>query len=385
VTATVNAATGEAKAVLTDHAALALAEAVKKAEAARQKAVVHIKVEAAANAKSLAVEMPRDAFDKWAAYPQVELILHTEFGEVTLGGKALQVISKAADSGAITISIAKVDPSALTTQALSRVGDRPVFDYKVKAGNSEISSFGGAKVTIGIPYTLKNGEQKNAVVANDLDNSNKMQPVRGMYKPAQKAVIFTVSHFSRYAVAYNEVRFTDVAANAWYNEAVGFVAARGITTGTGNELYSPGAKLTRGQFMVMVMKAYGLEPSNAGAPNFSDAGDTYYTPYLAAAKNAGITSGVGNNRFAPSNEISRQEMVTLLYQVLNYIGELPDKRADKPLSAFNDANQVSSWAKDAMALFVEAGLLSGYEGKLAPRNITTRADMAQMIYNLLSP
>jgi hypothetical protein len=185
-------------------------------------------------------------------------------------------------------------------------------------------------------------------------------------------------------VAYNPVNFNDVATGAWYNKAVGFIAARGITSGTGNGKYSPEAKLTRGEFIVLVMRAYDIAPDTDLANNFSDAGNTYYTGYLAAAKRLGISSGVGNNMYAPGNEITRQEMFTLVYNILKVIGQLPQGDSGKSLSSFSDAGQIASWAKDAMALLVETGTIGGDNGMLTPTSTTTRAEMAQVVYNLLT-
>ena len=116
-------------------------------------------------------------------------------------------------------------------------------------------------------------------------------------------VTFDTTHFSDYAVAYNKLSFKDVAESAWYSKAVGFIAAREITTGTGGGNFSPEARLTRGQFIVMLMKAYDIAPDANPKDNFSDAGGTYYTGYLAAAKRLGISAGIGNNMFAPEKEI----------------------------------------------------------------------------------
>lgn len=381
---TVNTATGIAKVVITGNEGSSIVEAAKKAEAAGQQSVVQIHVEPAADTQSIAVEIPRAAIDALADDTKSALAIQTGFGEVILNERALQAVSNAADAGAVTITINKVETSALTGETRSIVGDRPVFDYTVSVGDREVTDFDGPNVKIIIPYILRDGERENAVVAYYIDGQNRLQIMRGMYNSETKSVILTVSHFSKYAVGYNEVNFADVASGAWYNEAVGFIAARGITLGTGNNLYSPSEKLTRGQLIVMVMKAFGIAPSANGENNFADAGDTYYTGYLAAAKQLGIADGVGNNLFAPEKEISRQEMVTLLYNVLRFIGELPDAAAEKPLSDFSDASQISSWAKNAMEFFVETGLIIGDAGKLSPERSTTRAEMAQVFYNLLS-
>jgi hypothetical protein len=277
-----------------------------------------------------------------------------------------------------------VDGNTLSDEARQAVGDHPVFDFGVTAGGRSVTQFGGY-VTVSVPYVPKNGEDVNSIIIYYINSDGKPEAVpNGHYDPATGTVTFTTTHFSRYAVGYNKVSFTDAAASAWYSKAVGFIAARDITTGTGNGNYSPGSKLTRSEFLVMIMRAYGIEPDASLKDNFADAGITYYTGYLAAAKRMGISGGVGNNMFAPGKEITRQEMFTLLYNALKVIGGLPEGTAGKSLSSFSDAGQIASWAKDAMTLMTETGTVSGSNGKLSPTNTTTRAEMAQVLYNLLS-
>lgn len=88
--------------------------------------------------------------------------------------------------------------------------------------------------------------------------------------------------------------------------------------------------------------------------------------------------------FAPDKEITRQEMLTLLHNALKAIGRLPEGTAGKPLSAFTDADEIAPWAKEAITLLVETGTIGGNESKLSPMGITTRAEMAQVLYKLLS-
>jgi len=156
-----------------------------------------------------------------------------------------------------------------------------------------------------------------------------------------------------------------------------------FTTGTGNGKYSPKAKLTRGEFIVLMMRAYGIAPDENSENNFSDAGCTYYTGYLAAAKQLGISGGVGHNLFAPAKEITRQEMFTLLYNTLKVIDQLPGSNSGKALSDFTDAGQIDTWAKEAMTLLVKTSTVGGSNGTLTPLSSTTRAEMAQVLYNLM--
>ncbi len=88
--------------------------------------------------------------------------------------------------------------------------------------------------------------------------------------------------------------------------------------------------------------------------------------------------------FAPDKKITRQEMFTLLYNALKAIGRLPEGSGGKPLLSFTDTDDIASWAEEAMTLLVETGTISGSGGRLFPTSTATRAEMAQVLYNMLS-
>ena len=159
-------------------------------------------------------------------------------------------------------------------------------------------------------------------------------------------VVFTTTHFSIYAVGYNLISFRDVAINAWYKKAIDFISAREITSGTSYDTFNPDATLTRGQFVVLLINAYGItiDDESMDISNFADAGNTYYTDYLLSAKKLGIVNGIGNNMFAPEQGITRQEMFLMLYNALEVIDELPLQSVDKQVSDFNDSMHVACWA-----------------------------------------
>ncbi|MBP1925149.1 methionine-rich copper-binding protein CopC [Sedimentibacter acidaminivorans] len=244
-----------------------------------------------------------------------------------------------------------------------------------------------APYIISIPYTPTTEEMLNpeSIIIRYVDNSGNLVVVPdGHYDSDTGVLVFNITSFSHYVVSFNKVDFSDVASDAWYRKAVNYIAARGITSGTGYGKYSPDAKLTRSDFLVLLMRSYSIAPDVNTTDNFVDSGNTYYTNYLATAKKLGITAGVGNNMFLPEKEITRQEMFTLLYNALNVIGRLPKQTSDKTLSDFADEELVDSWAKEAMTLLIETGTISGNAGKLSPISTTTRAEMAQVLYNMLS-
>jgi hypothetical protein len=366
---------------VSDAASQAVAEAAHQGNGTA--AAVEIKVEASADAKMVEASLPKTAVDEVASSNINAFTVSTPVAAITFDSQALDTIAAAAATD-VTISAAKVETATLSEEIKQVAGDRPVYNFSVTSGDKTISQFGG-NVSVAVPYTPKAGEDTNAIVIYYINADGKPEMVSNCaYDPVTGMISFTTNHFSQYAVGYNKVSFKDVAEDAWYGKAVGFVAARGITIGTGDGQFSPEGKLTRGQFLIMVMKAYGIATDENAKDNFADCGSTYYTGYLAAAKRLGISHGTGSNMFAPEKEITRQEMFTLLYNTLKSIGEIPAGKNGKELSTFADANQIASWAKDALALFVKTGTISGNERKINPLSTTTRAEMAQVLYNLLS-
>jgi hypothetical protein len=318
--------------------------AVEEAEKLGEGAIIRVvlNVESPANAAAVGVSISKAAVDIALKAGISSLTVSTPSGNVTFDTNTLSGLSEeAAVDIKTTISRAEASTlSSLSPEALRFIGDRPVYNITVAVDGNEISKFEG-EVTVSVPYTPKEGEDINAIVIYYINASGEPEAVSNcVYDPATGMVTFSTRHFSVYAVGYNKIRFKDVAESAWYSKAVTFIAARGITTGTEGGSFSPDAKLTRGQFMVMLMKAYGIASDTDLVNNFSDAGNTYYTGYLAAARRLGISAGVGNNMFGPEKEITRQEMFTLLYNALKVIGQLPGGDSGRKLSDYSDAGQI---------------------------------------------
>ncbi len=361
-----------------------LVEKAREAENQNKNAVIEINVNMSAGANAAEVLIGKAAFDSIVKTTKAEVRVETDLGSVTFDAKALSSISEGSTSGDISIQMKKLDVQSLNDSVKSVVGDRPVYDFTVMAGNEIISAFNGGTASISIPYALKPGEDKNAVVVYFIDDSGNLQTVRGAFNEKTGKVDFKVSHFSKYAIGYNKITFTDIKDGAWYSDAVTFLSARGITTGTSANTFSPGAAISRAEFLVMAMRAYGIEPMKNSTDNFADAGNSYYSDYLAAAKKMKITRGVGDNLYKPNEKISRQDMFTLLYRALDVMNEIPSAEKDGSLDAFSDSDSVAGYAKSAAETLVSAGVISGSGGKLDPTGLSTRAQMAQILQNLMT-
>lgn len=172
--------------------------------------------------------------------------------------------------------------------------------------------------------------------------------------------------------------FLDVGEKEWFYDAVKFAYNEEIVNGVSKEIFSPDGYVTRGQFITMLCRAYKIE--GRSGDNFSDAGNTWYTGYLAAAKQLGISNGTGNNMFTPEEKITREEIITLIYNYLNDGGSYKDDSVN-----FDDADKISEWALDAVKFGVKNGYIKGKDNNcFDPVSCCTRAEAAQIFYNIMN-
>ena len=111
------------------------------------------------------------------------------------------------------------------------------------------------------------------------------------------------------------VGFADVSAGSYYAKAVAWAVENGITGGTGNGLFSPDATCTRAQSAAFLYRAAG-SPAVSGSAGFSDvAADAYYAQAVAWAKEHGITDGIGGGLFGSANDCTRAQIAAFLWRL----------------------------------------------------------------------
>jgi len=213
------------------------------------------------------------------------------------------------------------------------------------------------------------------------DNGNIQVVTNGRYNPETGMVEFKPLHLSMYTAVYNDVAFSDISNVKWAVEAIESLAARGVISGLGDGTFRPNNKVTRAEFIKMLMIALELESEEAEC-TFSDVeeGAWYYEP-IAVAQKLGIVSGKGDGTFGVNDEILRQDMAVMIYRAARLIGiELGDSIDAEP---FTDEAEISGYAKEAVVAMQKAGIINGMgDGRFAPKNNATRAEAAVIIYKL---
>ena len=171
----------------------------------------------------------------------------------------------------------------------------------------------------------------------------------------------------------NKINFTDVSQDYWaYSQIQDFVK-KGYIEGYGDNTFRPKEPIKRNEFVKIFNKVFGL--TNKSGIVFDDTKDNWAKDEIDIAVTNGVAQGIGANKFEPEEYITREAAVKML---ANYM-KIEDKNHDK-IKRFPDYNEISDWARDAFEGNFEKGYIQGTdEGKLAPKNNITRAEVVTLL------
>lgn len=175
--------------------------------------------------------------------------------------------------------------------------------------------------------------------------------------------------------------FVDVAPDTWYFDAVRYAYENSLMVGTSPTAFSPNGMTTRAQIVTILWRLVD-SPAGEAPVDFADVDPAaWYGEAVRWAAGQGIVGGYGNGSFGPNDPVTREQLAAILYRFAQHMGYDTEGQAD--LSGFTDLAQVSTYAREAMAWCVDAGLLSGTSPTtLSPRGQATRAQTAAVLMRL---
>ncbi|NIK76977.1 endo-1,4-beta-xylanase [Paenibacillus castaneae] len=344
---------------------------------------VTIDIPATAGANSYDVQLPLQSLKDSGS---TVLVIKTENGTVELPGNMLAG-TNVGSSESVSVRLGKVSTEGLSNDVRQQIGNHPVISLEFLAGDSVVAwNNPNAPVTVSVPYTPTAEELRNPdhIIIWYIDGSGKATPVpNARYDAASGMVKFSTTHFSNYAVAFVVKSFGDLQSVPWAKKAIEAMASRGIINGTSENAYDPNASIKRADFLSLLVRALELKGNNASVTMFSDVDSSaYYYDAVKIAVQLGIIQGTGNNLFDPNSKISRQDMMVIAARAAKAAGKaLP---TGGTLDAFSDEASVASYAKDSVAALVNAGIVQGSNGKLAPNSFLTRAEAAVILQRIWS-
>ena len=189
------------------------------------------------------------------------------------------------------------------------------------------------------------------------------------------------------SVSAAEMPFQDVKPNDWFYGAVEHVYENDIMHGFDPATFAPNTNITRGMFATVLYRWAGANISPDTANPFSDVTDSiYYHDPIIWAADGGIIDGYGDGRFGPDDNLTREQMVTILYRYAKLIGNVEfGEDNHQAITSFADGEQVNSWALPAMNWALREAIIQGIgNNMLAPKSFATRAQVAQLIFKFSS-
>ena len=179
----------------------------------------------------------------------------------------------------------------------------------------------------------------------------------------------------------SELPFVDVDADNWYYNSVKYCFDNKIIMGTTNETFSPNTNVTRGNLVTILWRMEG-NPQVSGDISFPDVKETdYYYEAVKWAEKSGVVHGYDTGKFGPNNNISREQLATILNNYAKY--KKKDTKAQADLTKYADNKKISSYAREGIAWAVAKKVMSGkVNGTIIdPQGMASRAEAAAMIQN----
>lgn len=179
--------------------------------------------------------------------------------------------------------------------------------------------------------------------------------------------------------------FSDVTGN-WAERSIEQAAEQGLVEGY-QGAYRPNDTMTRAEFVTILHRAMGA-PEPAGKASFTDLTQTWYLDAVAWAEQNGVVNGVGGGRFDPNGNVTREQLVTILYRLAGSPSGMELMLSSVYDSQYPDSGQISSWAKQALYWSIYEQILCGEASEqigttLAPKAAVTRAQIAVMVTRYL--
>ena len=264
--------------------------------------------------------------------------------------------------GTAHLNLSKTELTALVENVLTGLNMTGIVTY-------EVVTEGG--VATAVEFSLR---ESFAAGLDDMD----ADPVVG----EMTAAVGTTVVVESVTTTEKAFPFTDVGEKHWARTAINYLYQRDIVSGVTLTTYGPNVKVNRAMAVTILYRVAGT-PEHSGKNPFNDVkAGQWYTDAVIWAYENNIVSGIDKDKFGPTNNLTREQLVTFMFRYAAFDGRDVSARGD--LSKVKDSSAISSWAKDAMQWAIAEGVIKGYDdGSVKPKGTATRAEFAQVIYTYM--
>ena len=175
-------------------------------------------------------------------------------------------------------------------------------------------------------------------------------------------------------------KFNDAKPTAWYHDGVHWALDEGVMKGVADDKFAPDTSTSRAMIVTMLYRMEG-EPKVGKKATFKDVpAGKFYTKAVNWAFENDIVNGYDADTFGPNDNLTREQLVTILERYAKYKGMDVSKGEQAYLTGFTDADKISKYAVKAFRWAVDAGIINGMtKTTLSPKTDATRAQVATML------
>ncbi|MFA7196448.1 MAG: Ig-like domain-containing protein, partial [Anaerovoracaceae bacterium] len=307
------------------------------------------------------------------------LRITTEKGELIFPEQWIRNLSEDEKQSVVVVIAGRNEKDQEFSDDPSRVSGQ--LSITVTVGGRPMTEF-DAPVRVVMPVQKEEIRNGQRVIACRYDEgTGTWVPLGGKADLDAGTITFRTAHFSDFA-AFETVRsFADVTA-AWAKEPVEILASRGLISGTKEGVFDPSRTITRAEFTAIVVRSlYGKPATEKGT--FSDVAlDAWYADAVETAAVLGIMSGMGKDRFAPLESMTREQLATIAYRLVNQM-QNKEPREEVEAYGFADQNAIAPYAVDGVNYLASKGIMIGSFGAFDPKANLTRQEAAVVLYRLL--
>lgn len=232
-------------------------------------------------------------------------------------------------------------------------------------------------------------DRQKVITAVRVDNENNISvvPIEIKEINGRTYANFKTLTSGNYVLMSHTVTFEDMKGH-WAEDMTNELASHFIIKGMGENKFRPELRSTRAEVAKIIIAMLGLQEDEGGVA-FSDVEEgMWYTGSIKTACKYGMIVGYEDGTFKPINNITRQEVITMISNVLEFIGydcQIRDEELQMILEQFKDAGEIAKWAREDMALCIKLGIIQGDEqGLLNPTDFINRGEMSAIIFKTLT-
>ena len=174
-------------------------------------------------------------------------------------------------------------------------------------------------------------------------------------------------------------KYEDVDTSLWYHAGIDYVLNKGLMIGVSDTSFAPNVSITRGMLVTVLGRKEGVKDDAIVDETFADVKNgEYYASHIDWAVKSGIVNGYGDGNFGPNDVITREQMAAIMFRYISFKNmELAGEMKD---IAYADADNISDYAKEAVAFCYSKGIMTGKDGNnFDPSGKATRAEVATVM------